>query len=212
MSQPSDARLLVLLGLRLKGFAGPDAVSEVTGLDSDAVTGELERATADELVMYRDGAHVSGYALTPAGRTHGEALLAAELDGTGTRGVVAGAYERFMHLNGDMLQLCTDWQVRELDGEQVLNDHGDADYDAEVLARLVDVDDSLAAVLGSLGSALSRYQPYRSRFSSALEKLLAGDRDYFTKPIIASYHTVWFELHEDLLASLGIDRASEGST
>ena len=27
----------------------------------------------------------------------------------------------------------------------------------------------------------------------------AGDSDWFTKPMIASYHTVWFELHEDLL-------------
>jgi hypothetical protein len=29
--------------------------------------------------------------------------------------------------------------------------------------------------------------------------------------MIASYHTVWFELHEDLLATLGIERSSEGA-
>jgi hypothetical protein len=29
--------------------------------------------------------------------------------------------------------------------------------------------------------------------------------------MIASYHTVWFELHEDLLCTLGIERSSEGS-
>ena len=29
--------------------------------------------------------------------------------------------------------------------------------------------------------------------------------------MIDSYHTVWFELHEDLLATLGIERSSEGS-
>jgi hypothetical protein len=28
--------------------------------------------------------------------------------------------------------------------------------------------------------------------------------------VIDSYHTVWFELHEDLLSTLGIERASEG--
>jgi hypothetical protein len=39
--------------------------------------------------------------------------------------------------------------------------------------------------------------------------VLTGDHDWFTKPILASYHTVWFELHEDLLATLGLDRASE---
>jgi hypothetical protein len=29
--------------------------------------------------------------------------------------------------------------------------------------------------------------------------------------MIDSYHTVWFQLHEDLLNTLGIDRATEGS-
>jgi hypothetical protein len=27
--------------------------------------------------------------------------------------------------------------------------------------------------------------------------------------MIPSYHTIWFELHEDLLATLGIERGSE---
>jgi len=38
----------------------------------------------------------------------------------------------------------------------------------------------------------------------------AGDVDWFTKPMIPSYHTVWFEMHEDLLCTLGIERGSEG--
>ena len=33
-----------------------------------------------------------------------------------------------------------------------------------------------------------------------------------TKPMIDSYHSVWFELHEDLLATLGIERGSEPTT
>jgi hypothetical protein len=36
-----------------------------------------------------------------------------------------------------------------------------------------------------------------------------GDLDWFTRPMIESYHTVWFELHENLLATLGIQRAME---
>ncbi len=30
--------------------------------------------------------------------------------------------------------------------------------------------------------------------------------------MIDSYHTVWFELHENLLATLGIERAREGES
>ena len=37
----------------------------------------------------------------------------------------------------------------------------------------------------------------------------AGDGDWFTKPTIDSYHTVWFELHENLLSTLGIERGHE---
>ena len=46
----------------------------------------------------------------------------------------------------------------------------------------------------------------------ALGKVQGGDHDWFTKPMIASYHTVWFELHEDLLATLGIERSSESAS
>ena len=53
---------------------------------------------------------------------------------------------------------------------------------------------------------------YGSRLSSALAKVQGGDGDWFTKPTIDSYHTVWFELHENLLATLGIERGREGSS
>ena len=39
----------------------------------------------------------------------------------------------------------------------------------------------------------------------------AGERDWFAKPMIDSYHTVWFQLHEDLLNTLGIERSKEVS-
>jgi pyruvate,orthophosphate dikinase len=44
-----------------------------------------------------------------------------------------------------------------------------------------------------------------------VDRVEAGERDWFTKPLIDSYHTVWFELHEDLLSTLGKERASEES-
>src|SRR3546814_1224843 len=60
-----------------------------------------------------------------------------------------------------------------------------------------------------LASLLDRYRPYGARFDHAIERVRAGDLDWFTKPMIASYHTVWFELHEDLLVTLGITRGAE---
>ena len=67
------------------------------------------------------------------------------------------------------------------------------------------------AICGSLAEALARYNPYQGRFVGALTKVQNGEREWFAKPIIDSYHTVWMEMHEDLLATLAIDRASEAA-
>ncbi len=90
-----------------------------------------------------------------------------------------------------------------------LNDHTDPSYDATVLERLTALNDQLAAVLTLLSEVLDRYSNYRRRFDTAIDRLAAGELDYFTKPIISSYHTIWFELHEDLLATLNLNRANE---
>jgi hypothetical protein len=36
-----------------------------------------------------------------------------------------------------------------------------------------------------------------------------GETEWLTSPRVDSYHTVWMQLHEDLLLALGRDRASE---
>ncbi|MCS5679761.1 MAG: hypothetical protein NZ603_07680, partial [Acidimicrobiales bacterium] len=61
----------------------------------------------------------------------------------------------------------------------------------------------------------ARFDGYGRRFSEALRRVVAGEIDWFTGVMmdvvwIDSYHTVWFELHENLLATLGIERAKEG--
>ena len=38
-----------------------------------------------------------------------------------------------------------------------------------------------------------------------------GDHEWLTSPRIDSYHTVWMQLHEDLLLALGKNRAIRGS-
>ena len=57
---------------------------------------------------------------------------------------------------------------------------------------------------------LDRFRGYGPRLSDAVQRVQKGDTDWFTKPMIASYHTVWFEMHEDLLCTLGIERGAEG--
>jgi hypothetical protein len=90
----------------------------------------------------------------------------------------------------------------------ILNDHTDLDYDAKVLSRLIRIDDAAQQVCSDLASRLMRFGLYRNRLSTAIERALAGDRAYVTDSF-DSYHAVWFQLHEDLLVTLGISREDE---
>jgi hypothetical protein len=49
---------------------------------------------------------------------------------------------------------------------------------------------------------------YGRRLSRALARVQAGDGDGFTRPLTNSYHDVWMELHEDLVATLGLVRTA----
>lgn len=210
MPHASDLSLTVLHGLRLKGFTEAAGVAELLGRDEAEVAAQLEEAARLGLALRRDG-RLSGWTLTPDGRVEGERLLAGELDAAGVRDEVRQAYERFLALNGDMLGTCTRWQVRDGEGGQVLNDHTDPAYDAQVIADLASIDERVQPICARLAGELDRFAHYGPRFSAALERIQAGQHEWFTKPVVESYHTVWFELHEDLLATLGLDRATEAA-
>ena len=57
--------------------------------------------------------------------------------------------------------------------------------------------------------ALARYQTYGPKLQEAVRRVDAGEGDWFAKPVMPSFHTVWFELHEDLLTTLGLERSDE---
>jgi hypothetical protein len=207
MAGQSDSRLLVLHGLRLKGFAEPDDVAALVGLEPGEVVAQLEQLKADDLVLYREG-RLTGWALTPAGRTAQEAGLQAELQACGARDGVFDAYKRFLDLNSELLGICTAWQMKD---EDTINDHADAAYDNGVIDRLHELHGKVEPIISDLETTLDRYCGYRGRLEASLTKLRNGEAEWFTKPLIDSYHTVWFQLHEDLLNTLGIERSQEGA-
>jgi hypothetical protein len=40
----------------------------------------------------------------------------------------------------------------------------------------------------------------------ALGKVKNGETAWLARPLIDSYHTVWFELHEELISAVGLTR------
>ena len=161
------------------------------------------------LVSHREG-RISGWSLTPEGRSEHRRLVSEELEVSGAKAVVDDAYRRFLALNPELLAACTAWQLRSEGEAAVVNDHSDPDHDRQVVERLAAVDEGVRPVLADLEGQLERYSRYGPRLRTALERVTAGDAEWFTKPIIDSYHTVWFELHEDLLCTLGLERSAEG--
>jgi hypothetical protein len=163
-------------------------------------------AVADLLVS-RDFAHRrNGHLLlTPAGRAlHAEwARVPARTD---AEAALTRVYEAFLPLNRELVATCTAWQVRP---GGVANDHTDAHYDWSCIDRLDAIDERAGAVVRRLSRAVERFGPYRPRLRSARLRVHDGEGDWFTSPRVDSYHTVWMQLHEDLLLALGRDRDTE---
>ena len=134
-----------------------------------------------------------GYRVTPAGRARCAELVAAE-SRAADQSVVSAIYEKFCSHNQDLKEIIKDWQMR--DDEP--NDHSDADYDRQVLDRLIALHEQVLPVLDDVSAAAPRLSHYRARLVKAAEAVAAGDVSFVSKPIVDSYHTVWFELHEDL--------------
>jgi DNA-binding MarR family transcriptional regulator len=202
MQHAAETEFAVLHALRLKGLAEAPAVAVAFQLPVDDVERALKALAADDLVSRRDG-RLTGWSLTGAGRARHAAALAEQA--ADVRDDIDCVYRRFLPANRELLQVCTDWQVR--DG--ALNDHADADYDRAVLARLDAVDEMVQPLCAELGDVLARFRSYQPRLAHARKRVCDGDVAWFTTPVIDSYHTIWFELHEDLLSTLGIERSKE---
>jgi hypothetical protein len=202
--QETGTDLLVLHALRCIGFAGLARVAAATGLPEADVESELIDLTVAGLVGHVAG-DFGGWGLTEAGRAADAERIADELETAGTRTAVAAAYDGFLVLNPKLLDLCAAWQTRSVDGVLTINEHTDPGYDARVLDRLTDFDRRAEVVCAALSAALPRFGRYRVRLADALARARSGALEYVTDST-ASYHTVWFQLHEDLLATLGIPR------
>ncbi|GAA0465740.1 hypothetical protein Ade02nite_47470 [Paractinoplanes deccanensis] len=200
----SSTRPVVLHVLRCIGFAELSRVADAAGLaEAEAESDLIDLAVAG--LVTRTGGQFGGWGLTDAGRAEDARSTAEELAAAGARAAISTAYERFMVLNPELLELCSAWHLRAVDGSAAPNDHSDGGYDARILDRFVDLDRRADPVCGELSAALPRFRRYRARLTTALDRARSGELEHLTESM-TSYHTVWFQLHEDLLATLGIPR------
>jgi hypothetical protein len=210
MPHATAPTLRVLHTLKVRGFAEPPAIAESTGLAEAEVEPIVTTLGAEGLATHRDG-RISGWTLSADGKAEHLRLLAEDRDAAGADGALELAYKGFLDANERFKVLCTDWQLRPVGGELVVNDHTDAAYDTAIAARLEALHAGIVPVLDDLTAALPRFEPYARRLSTAATRFSGGEAHALARPLSDSYHDVWMELHQDLLLSLGRERsASDG--
>ncbi|HMJ33960.1 MAG TPA: hypothetical protein VK501_08580 [Baekduia sp.] len=198
----SDLELLALHGLAVKKAGGAPAVAAVLGAQEDDVVAGLDAAVAAGHAIGAKGT----FMVTPAGRSwlderYPQAFAEFRDDPAAT-----AAYERFERINRELLTLFTDWQMVPAASGRVTNDHADAEYDRGIVDRLGDLHERAEKNLGRFSALDPRLDVYRRRLDEAYDQVLAGEHEYVSGARVDSYHTVWFELHEDLLRMLGRER------
>lgn len=192
--------------LRLVGIKGRvDADNLAVSLGAEA--SEIASRCAELVGAGLCAGTPAGFRLTPEGRPRLELLLAEER-ATVDAAALTAAYDEFCVYNADLKVIITDWQMKD---PATVNDHADPEYDAGVLARLTATHQRLRPLVQRLGGLAPRLVRYTDRLDRAVERIGEGDHTYVARPIMDSYHTVWFELHEDLIGLCGLTRAEEAA-
>ncbi|MGQ0700726.1 MAG: hypothetical protein ACT4PZ_21100 [Panacagrimonas sp.] len=193
---------LVLHGLAIKKHATAEAVAELVGLPAERVSTLLADAEKRGRVAQAQGR----YLLTPMARMALDGDYSRYYDGLRKNADFVAAYEDFERINVELKTLITDWQTLEVAGQRVPNDHSSKEHDRRVIDRLGDLHERGDKIFARLAAGLARLKIYRDKLLAALEKAEDGEIAWVSDVRIDSYHTVWFELHEELLRLVGRSR------
>ena len=197
--QPTAADALRLL--LVKGYATPEQAADCLAISADDARGLLDNLIAAGDVELA----VGSYRLTAAGKEQARAELEAERSGWAG---AESALDAFIVFDRQVKDAVTAWQTRTINGEQQINDHSDPAYDTSVLTRLNELHSDISAWLAQQQS-FARLAVYRRRLEHAMSAVAGGDQRFIASPRVDSYHSAWFELHEELILLAGRTRADE---
>lgn len=210
MSHHSEPQLLVLHAVRLLGFAGVDAIAQRAGASTEETLILLRQAERSGWVQHLEFFDTDGWSLTDFGKWENERELALERHHADPDGEIAAVYRDFLPLNARMLRATTAWQIGPSAVDAFAsNDHSDAGWDAEVLDEFERLGVELAPLVERLTKVLTRFEGILTRYETALRRAKSGQTMWVDRSDVDSCHLVWFQLHEDLIATLGIDRGTE---
>jgi hypothetical protein len=193
----------VLHAVALRKRTDLEGLVRSTGLARGDIEAALGRVGEAKLALAARG----NYLVTPEGDRALRSAYADRFGAIRADGGLAADCAGFEAVNREVKAIVTDWQVRPVGGQRLPNDHSDPAYDDGVLDRLAQAHERAEALLAALAQRVPRLARYAERLATALERAEAGESDWVSGVRCDSYHTVWFELHEDLLRIL--DRPRE---
>ena len=174
------------MGVRVVGFATPEKLAVILG--SNAIDAASRLAALVEAGSVQESK--IGARMTPAGVEELERLIVEE--GARTSGELEGCYARFTTID----PLVKKASVTSQDNFE------------EGVDQLLTVHDRAKGCVRKIATCVPRYEPYRTRLDSAVERIVAGDKKSFTASQFPpdSYHQAWWELHTDLVTTLGVEK------
>ena len=194
-----DDRHRILHGLGVLRVADAGRLAARTGLSAADVEAELARLEATGRVV----AVAERWTLSPLARLALQSDYSRVYADVRDDAAFASANDRFEIINLELKALITDWQTVPVGGTRIANDHRDDDYDARIVDRLGRLHDRAEPVLTALSRGVAGLAYYQAGLATALDRVEAGDGAWVSDATIESYHTLWFELHEELIRILG---------
>lgn len=201
----SSEELLVLHGVRLAGFATIKAVAQRANLPTNVVGDRLDMLEGHGLVQHMAFGDASGWILTEAGKERDCELLREDLRAFGAESILRVVLEDFENtVNARLVRVITAWQLQSATEQESSS--------TAVLQELAELDEALEKIMLPLADRLPRFSRYTRQFRDALEQARSGDMHWVAGVGMLSCHTVWAELHQDLLSSLGRELATGTSS
>ncbi len=177
----------LLRTLSIKGMADAAAVAAASGRS----VAEVEPVLAD-LVDSGEVRVAAGGRYRPTDAGTGSVLAGYRAEGASAGRRLGPLMDRFDDLDARLKTIISAWQ---------------ADHDPAMLDELVGGHHPHAtALIADLAGALERLDRYAARLAGAVDAIGVGDLEMVAHPLRNSYHTVWFELHEELLRLTGRER------
>lgn len=203
----SDATLEVLRAIRLSGVGSFESTAARTGQEKAQASVYIMLLATSEYITSLKFDQADGWVLTADGYDFEREQVQEQVARVGAAPALTAALERFEQINGWVVGAISQWQLTTLSGSP---EHL---WDPEpAIADLAVAEPVLPDLLAPVIALLPRFGRYPTQFSAALDRARRGETEWIAGIGRLSCHTVWAELHEDLLSSLGRHRNEDSVT